>query len=214
MASLKLQIKLQAARVYGILDTTYLTFDAMTKVVEQLLQGGIDLLQLRAKHSTKEEIIAMGRAILPFTRAAGIPLLLNDYPDLVKIVGAQGAHVGQEDMSLQEARALVGEEAILGLSTHSLEQVQQSIAQQPDYIGFGPLFPTPTKPDAPSIGLTNIAAAQSMVDFPLFCIGGINLRTLPQVIDAGAHLVVMVSALLNDENRVELIPKIKKLLPQ
>ncbi|MFZ4116684.1 MAG: thiamine phosphate synthase [Chthoniobacterales bacterium] len=198
------------ARIYGILDTGYVAPSAMASMADQLLRGGIDILQLRAKSSSEEEIIAMGKQILPLAKAAGVPLIINDYPHLVPVIGAQGAHLGQEDMSIEEARAILGKEALIGLSTHSLEQVKKSIAQKPDYIGFGPLFSTPTKPDYFPIGLADIAATQAMVPFPVFCIGGITLVTLPQVLQAGARRVVMVSALLKDENRVGLISHIKQ----
>lgn len=200
------------AQLYGILDTSYVAPSAMATVAQQLLRGGIDLLQLRAKKATEAEIIAMAQQILPWTRAARVPLIINDYPHLVPLIGAQGVHLGQEDMSVREARAVVGKEALIGLSTHSLEQVEKAIVEEPDYIGFGPLFATPTKPDYIPIGLADIPTAQAMVPFPVFCIGGITLATLSQVIHAGARRVVMVSALLKEKKPEELISQIKQKL--
>jgi thiamine-phosphate pyrophosphorylase len=208
----KMISSLLKARLYGILDTGYVAPAAMGLMAQQLLRGGIDLLQLRAKDAPEAEIIAMAAQILPWTKAANVPLIINDYPHLVPLVGAQGVHLGQDDMSIREARAIVGKEALIGLSTHSLEHVEKSIAQKPDYIGFGPLFATPTKPDYIPIGLADIATAQAMVPFPVFCIGGITLATLSQVIQAGAQRIVMVSALLKDENRVELISRVREKL--
>lgn len=191
---------LPASRLYGILDTGYVAPENMAVMAQQLLEGGIKILQLRAKKSSEKEIVAMARAILPHVRAAGGIFLINDHPHLVPIVNADGAHIGQDDMTVAAARALAGKEAIIGLSTHSLEQVQQSLSQQPDYIGFGPLFTTPTKPDYKPIGLADISKAQAMVSFPIFCIGGITSKTLPQVIAAGARRVVIVSDLLKAKN--------------
>ena len=169
-------------------------------MAEQLLQGGIRILQLRAKKSSEAEICAMAQQILAVVRAAGGIFLINDHPHLVPVVGADGAHIGQDDMTVVEARQLAGENAIIGLSTHSLKQVEQAVLQQPDYIGFGPLFATPTKPDYKPIGIANIAKAQAIVSFPIFCIGGITSATLPQVVEAGAQRVVVVSDLLKAED--------------
>ena len=191
---------LTSSRLYGILDTGYVAPASIGIMANKLLRGGIRLLQLRAKHSSEAEIIMMAQQVLPLVRAAGGVLILNDYPHLVPVIGADGAHIGQDDMTVAAARALAGEGAIIGLSTHSLQQVDQAALQQPDYIGFGPLFTTPTKPDYKPIGLADIPTAQGMVPFPIFCIGGITDKTLPQVIIAGAQRVVIVSALLKAED--------------
>ncbi len=191
---------LSSSRLYGILDTGYITPADMGTVAQKLLRGGIRVLQLRAKKSSEAEIIAMAQEILPTVRAAGGIFLINDHPHLVPVIGADGAHIGQDDMTVGEARRLAGEKAIIGLSTHSLEQVEQAVLQQPDYIGFGPLFATPTKPDYKPIGLADIEKAQAMVPFPVFCIGGITAKTLPQVVAARAQRVVIVSDLLKAED--------------
>jgi thiamine-phosphate pyrophosphorylase len=185
-----------SSQLYGILDTGYVAPDNMPSMTEQLLHGGIQILQLRAKKSSEAEIIEMAQKIIPIVRAAGGIFLINDYPHLVPIVGADGVHIGQNDKSVAEARHLAGERAIIGLSTHSLEQVEQALPQKPDYIGFGPLFATPTKPDYRPIGLADIVRVQAMVPFPVFCIGGITLETIPRVIAAGAQRLVVVSDLL------------------
>ena len=190
---------LTSSQLYGILDTGYVAPKNMAAMAEQLLKGEIKILQLRAKKSSEAEIIAMAQQILLVVRAAGGIFLINDHPHLVPIIGADGAHIGQDDMTVAEARRLAGEKAIIGLSTHSLEQVERALSQQPDYIGFGPLFATPTKPDYKPIGLDDIPKAQAMVPFPIFCIGGITAKTLPQVVAAGAERVVVVSDLLKAE---------------
>ncbi len=203
---------ISSSRLYGILDTGYVRAENMADVARQLLQGGVKILQLRAKKSSLEEIIAMAQQLLPLVRAAGGLFFINDYPQLVPIIGADGAHIGQDDVSVAEARRLAGKRALIGLSTHSLDQVQKALTEQPDYIGFGPLFPTPTKPDYHSIGLSDIRKAQESVPFPVFCIGGITSETLPQVLAAGAERVVIVSHLLTAEDRSEKVQKIVALL--
>ncbi len=113
---------------------------------------------------------------------------------------AQGAHVGQDDLSVAEARKLAGEDAIIGKSTHSLVQARAALQEKPDYIGFGPLFATRTKPDYTPIGIDDIRRLQDEVTIPVFCIGGINLGNLREVVAAGARRVVIVSGILQADN--------------
>ncbi|MEP6955687.1 MAG: thiamine phosphate synthase, partial [Chthoniobacterales bacterium] len=113
-----------------------------------------------------------------------------------RAVGAEGVHVGQDDLAIAEARELAGGECFVGRSTHSVAQAQQAKAEGADYIGFGPLFATPTKPDYIPIGLEEVEHVHQLVTLPIFCIGGIKLANLPQVIAAGARRVVIVSGLL------------------
>lgn len=210
---------LHSSQLYGILDTGYVTPENMTRMTQQLLQGGIRILQLRAKKSSPQEIITIARQILPYIRAQEGMLFLNDHPDLVPKVDADGVHIGQEDLthlfhnSLEEVKRLAGKKALVGLSTHSLQQVQESLEQHPDYIGFGPLFATPTKPDYPAIGLTDLIKAQEMAPFPIFCIGGITLETAPQAINAGAKRIVVVSDLLKAAEPAAKARQLLALLP-
>lgn len=183
-------------RLYGILDTGYVAADQMSLMARSLIAGGIDILQLRAKKATPEVILGMAREVAPICRAASIHLILNDHPELVQASGATGAHVGQDDISVAEARELAGPRALIGKSTHSLKQALDAASEQPDYIGFGPLFATPTKPDYTPIGTKEINEVHRLLDFPVFCIGGIKLSNLPSVLAAGARRVVIVSDLL------------------
>jgi len=191
------------ALLYGILDLGYVNPLRLEHVTERLMEGGVDLLQLRAKGFEEEEIEGFARRIVSLTEAAGVPLILNDHPELVPSIGAQGAHVGQDDFGVSDARwragrALAGEVAlpVIGKSTHSLSQALDAVEQGADYIGFGPLFSTPTKPGRPAIGMTDIAEVHRIVTIPIFCIGGIKRENLEQVLDAGARRVVVVSGIL------------------
>ncbi len=162
-----------------------------------LIDGGVDILQIRAKNLDDASVVLYGRPVAELCKPKQIPLIINDKPALVKMIGADGCHVGQDDMSVRDARSLMGlPGGIVGKSTHSLSQARESLAEEPDYIGFGPLFATPTKPDYAPIGTADIRAAHEMVPFPIFCIGGIKPENLPPVIDSGAKRVVIVSGLL------------------
>ncbi len=188
---------LAACRLYGIVDMGYTHPDDIEATTSALLEGGVRILQLRAKKYGAADIAAFARRMQPLCRAAGAIFVLNDYPELAAELGADAVHVGQDGGPLAEVRRIVGEGVIIGRSTHSPEQAIAAKAEGADYIGFGPLFPTGTKPGRPSIGLQDIAAVQAQLgDFPMFCIGGINGDTLPQVLSAGARRVVIVSWLL------------------
>lgn len=188
---------LSNARLYAILDLGTVAPDAALETAGRLLAAGVDVLQLRAKQSSESEIAALARALAPRCRAAGVPFILNDHPHLVPETGADGVHIGQDDGPLDVARRAAGEGKIVGRSTHSIEQARAAWSEGADYIGFGPLFATPTKPDYAPIGLADIAVVQSESPVPVFCIGGIKRENLPVVYDAGARRAVIVTGLLH-----------------
>ena len=185
-------------RLYAILDLGYVSEENAASVTADLLAGGADLLQLRAKNHDLATIRRIGEILIPICRDAGIPFILNDHPALAAELGADGVHIGQDDGSLADARAIIGPGKLIGRSTHSLEQAKAALAEGFDYIGFGPLFPTPTKAGRPGIGIENISAMERDVGsiIPAFCIGGINRANLAGVLAAGARRVVIVSDLL------------------
>jgi thiamine-phosphate pyrophosphorylase len=187
-----------SARLYAILDLGYIAEEDAEKVTASLIAGGADILQLRAKGKHQATIKRVAEKLLPLCRAAGVSFIINDFPVLAAALDADGVHIGQDDGPLAAARATVGEGKLIGRSTHSLAQAHAALAEGFDYIGFGPIFPTPTKPGRPAIGLQDIAAMEQEIgnSLPAFCIGGINRETLPTVIAAGARRVVIVSDLL------------------
>jgi len=188
------------ARLYGIVDLGYVTADTAPVAAERLLEGGVDILQLRAKGLPKSIVAGLAEEIHAMTSPLGVLLILNDYPDLLRDVPAQGAHVGQDDMSVAAARAAAGRPVIIGKSTHSLAQARAAAEEGADYIGFGPLFATPTKPGRPAIGLGEIAAVHEELSIPIFCIGGIKNENLAKVVAVGAQRVVIVSGWLQADD--------------
>ena len=144
----------------------------------------------------------MAERILPLTREAGVPLIINDYPEVAVEVEADGVHVGQDDGSIDEIRYIIGDKMLVGRSTHTIAQARQALDDGFDYIGFGPVFPTPTKAGRPGIGLDNIAVAEAEVGskIPMFCIGGLKEDNLDEVIAAGARRAVVVSGLLQADD--------------
>lgn len=212
--------RLAKARLYGILDLGYVAEGSLERMAAQLCEGGVDVVQLRAKGREDFEIEEMANRVAPILRDAGVPFIINDHPELVPGVGADGAHVGQDDFTVADARwragrSLAGEvpPPIIGKSTHSVEQAVAAAAEGADYIGFGPLFPTPTKAGRPAIGLADIARVHSLVNVPVFCIGGVKLENLPEVIAAGARRVVLVSGILQARDVVAYCREAKAQLP-
>ena len=191
------------ALLYGIADMGYIDPGRLESTVAQMLEGGVDVLQLRAKGFDESSIESFARRIVPLSEAAGVPLILNDHPELVPSVGAQGAHVGQDDLDVADARWRAGRAlnnevppTWIGKSTHSCEQALGAVAEGADYIGFGPLFATPTKPGRPAIGLDWVGRVHEEVRLPIFCIGGIKRENLERILDAGARRIVVVSGIL------------------
>jgi thiamine-phosphate pyrophosphorylase len=185
-------------KLYCILDLGYVAEPDVAAVTDCLLAGGADLLQLRAKNRDLATISRVARVLLPLCRSAGVPFILNDHLALAAAIGADGVHLGQDDGPLAAARLAMGSGKLIGRSTHSLAQARAALAEGFDYIGFGPLFPTPTKPGRPAIGMLDIAAMEREVGtyIPAFCIGGITRANLSSVLAAGARRVVIVSDLL------------------
>lgn len=185
-------------KLYGIVDFGYVAENAMEEVAAKLLAGGVDILQLRAKGIPLEKVAAAAKIIIPRCNAMCVPFILNDHPELAVELGADGVHIGQDDGSIYDIRSRIGTEMIIGRSTHSLDQARQALADGADYIGFGPLFPTPTKAGRPAIGLYDIAEMEREVGskIPAFCIGGIKPDNLGEIIAAGTRRCVVVSHLL------------------
>jgi thiamine-phosphate pyrophosphorylase len=191
-----MKINLNDARLYGIIDLGYVEESEVTHVAEQMVEGGVDLIQLRGKVKLPDALAGYAARLHEFTARACTPLIVNDHAEIARRVPVEGIHVGQDDDSIEVARRKVGRAVLIGKSTHSLEQALAAQLQGADYIGFGPIFATPTKPDYAPIGLTDIRRVHAEINLPIFCIGGINIDNLQSVIDAGAKRVVMVSALL------------------
>lgn len=204
---------LSDCRFYGIIDFGYVVPAESERVAAEMIAGGVDIIQLRGKKQTVEELVEIARPIETLTSSAGVPLIANDHVEIAREVAVQGVHVGQDDESVATIRQKAGRPIIVGKSTHSLDQARAGVKEGADYIGFGPLFATPTKPDYPPIGIEDIRQAHQEIAIPIFCIGGIKLENLEQVIAAGAQRVVIVSGLLQAGDLAGYAKRAKALLP-
>ena len=198
-----MKINLNDARLYGIIDLGYVEESDVTHVAEQMIEGCVDMIQLRGKGKSLDELTGYAARLHEITARSSTPLIVNDHAEIARRVPVEGVHVGQDDVLIEVARRKVGRAVLVGKSTHSLEQALAAQREGADYIGFGPIFATPTKPDYAPIGLTDIRRVHAEINLPIFCIGGINIDNLQSVIDAGAKRVVMVSALLKAHSIVD-----------
>ena len=182
--------RLRDARLYFVADR-----GGMHRALEGALAGGVDLFQLRDKDATDDELLAAAATARSLCEAAGALFLLNDRPDLAAASGADGVHVGQDDVPVDRARKLVGGDALVGLSTHSMQQAQAGCRTGADYIAVGPVHATPTKEGRPAIGIEPIKYAAAHVSVPWFAIGGLDAGNVGAVVKAGARRIVVVRAL-------------------
>ena len=203
---------LSDCRLYGILDLGYVGIDDAERVTMSMIDGDVDLIQLRAKEHSVEEIVDLAGKLHEVTSAAGVPLIVNDHAEIAAKVPVEGVHLGQDDDSLAHARKKAGRHVLVGKSTHSLEQAVEAEREGADYVGFGPIFATPTKPDYQPIGLTGIKRVHNEITVPTFCIGGIKIDNLGQVIAAGARRVAIVSGLLRAPDIAKYARACKALL--
>ena len=172
----------------------YLVCDERSdEFLEAALDGGVDIVQLRIKDAPDERVLEAAQRYRRLCTAAGALLIVNDRPDLALAADADGVHVGQDDVAVAAARAVVGADRLVGLSTHSPEQITGAAGV--DYIGVGPVHATPTKPGRPPVGLELVGYAAANCALPFFAIGGIDTTNVSAVRDAGARRVAIVRAL-------------------
>ncbi len=195
----------------GIIDLGYVEESNAVRAAAAMIKGGVDLIQLRGKEKTIDELEDLAEELHQLTSGSSTPLIVNDHAEIARKVPVEGVHVGQDDDSIAVARRKAGRDVLIGKSTHSLEQAQAAQREGADYIGFGPIFATPTKPDYPPIGVSDIKQVHLEINLPVFCIGGIKIDNLEQVIAAGARRVAIVSGLLKAPDIIEYARACKRL---
>lgn len=185
----------QLPKLYAITDCQ-LSNCTHAEIVRMMLDGGAKFIQLRDKDASAREMLDAARASLSLTRAAGAILIVNDRVDVALTSGSDGVHLGQTDLSVEEARDILGDDKIIGVSTHSIDQFQAALETSANYIAVGPVYQTKTKENAdPVVGLELIRQAKKLADRPIVAIGGIDHARAPEVIAAGADAVAVISAL-------------------
>jgi thiamine-phosphate pyrophosphorylase len=183
-------------RLYAIIDPTLLTVSELD-LAAALAGSGVELIQYRNKTASSRQFFEISRRLSSALGPRGIRLIVNDRPDIALLAGAGGVHVGQDDLSAEDARAICGPDRWVGVSTHTLEQLAAAERTSADYIAFGPIFPTATKknPD-PVVGTELLRKARLMTNKPLVAIGGITLERAAEVYRAGADSLAVIRDLI------------------
>ena len=203
---------LMECHLYGIIDLGYVEESNAIRAAEAMIEGGVDLIQLRGKEKSIDELVDLAAELHELTSRSFMPLIVNDHAEIARRVPVEGVHVGQDDDSIAVARRKAGRAIAVGKSTHNLDQAYAAQSEGADYIGFGPIFATPTKPDYAPIGLSDIKRVHEEVNLPIFCIGGIKIDNLGKVIAAGARRVAIVSGLLKAPDIIGYAHACKQLL--
>jgi len=195
-------MRLVLPRLYVILDATLLPISAQD-CAQELAGAGVRLMQYRNKNASARELLQTSRSLASLLIPSGISFIVNDRPDVAVLAGANGVHLGQEDLAPEQARSLMGANKWVGVSTHNIEQFREAAATSADYVAVGPIFSTTSKanPD-PVVGLELIRRVRDLTDKPVVAIGGITLETAVSVIEAGADGVSVISDVLCAPDRV------------
>lgn len=199
------------ARLYFVVDVDP-PHGACEQIVRAALRGGVDVVQLRDKRAADREIVLAARDLRRVCDAYDALLIVNDRPDLALACGADGVHVGQDDTPVAAVRRFVGPDVLIGLSTHSPDQIAAA-GGEADYIGVGPVFATDTKPGLPAVGVELVAAAASIATRPFFAIGGIDRSNAAGVVAAGASRLACVRAIRDADDPCVAAAGLRALLP-
>ena len=204
--------RLALAPLYVILDAALLPSDPI-ELTKKLLHAGARLFQYRSKTSSSRELLHVSQALCMTVRQHGGTFLVNDRADISRLAGASGVHLGQDDLTVAAARAVVGADCLLGLSTHNSRQFAAVVESSADYIAVGPIFPTTAKhnPD-PVVGVDFIRTVRKLTTKPIVAIGGITLDRAPEVIDAGADSVAVISDILKARNPADRVRQYLQLI--
>jgi thiamine-phosphate pyrophosphorylase len=191
--------RLENARLYVLLTAAQCTHSPEW-IVAEAVAGGAHVIQMREKDLPDRELLERARRMRRWTRQAGVLFIVNDRPDIARLAEADGVHLGQDDLPVADSRRLLGPDALIGISTHSLEQVRQAVLDGASYIGVGPTFPSTTKAFDDYVGLEFVRAALAETTRPAFVIGGVNAQTIGAAVAAGARRVAVSQAVAGSES--------------
>jgi len=196
-------LKLALPKVYPITDTDLSGLSHLEQV-RRLVDGGATLIQLRDKRAPSGEFYAAAAEVMSFAQPRGVKIVINDRVDIALAVGADGVHLGQDDLPPAHARKLLGENAIIGFSTHSVDQARDALALPIDYIAVGPIFATSTKAEhEPVVGLDGLREVRTQIGtFQIVAIGGINRENAGSVVAAGADCVALIADLVAEADQI------------
>ena len=204
--------RLATARLYLLLSGSAASA-SLEWVIEQAAAGGVDVIQLREKQLSDRELIDRARNVRRWIRKAGVLFIVNDRPDIARLAEADGVHLGQDDLSVKDARRVLGPDGLIGVSTHTIEQVRQAVLDGADYIGVGPTFPSKTKAFDQLAGLNFVRAATAETTLPAFALGGIGPNNATNVVAAGASRIAVSAAILEADEPEQAAQLLRSMLP-
>lgn len=185
----------------------------LADIILSAVQGGVSVVQLREKHITSREYVELGKKILELLRPFKIPLIINDRLDIALAIGADGVHLGQSDIHFNDARRIMGPNALIGTSVETIEQVFEAESWDVDYLAVSPIFSTQTKTDtSPPWGVEGLKKVRSVSKHPIVAIGGIHLNNIEDVLNAGADGIAVVSAILSSSAPKDAALKLREII--
>ncbi|MBU8905738.1 thiamine phosphate synthase [Desertibacillus haloalkaliphilus] len=188
-------------KLYAITGEEFHRGRELTKVMEEAILGGVDIIQLRDKKSSKRDVLQKARKLRELTNKHNVTFIVNDHIDVALAVDADGIHLGQDDLPIQEARKIVGNDKIIGISTHAIEEARAAERDGADYIGVGPVFPTNSKEDVVDPVTTDyVSQIAREINIPFVAIGGIKLHNVDQVLAAGAMRICAISEIVGSDD--------------
>ncbi len=202
---------LHRIRLYVLISSSIAT-KSVKETTRLVIDGGADAIQLREKTISDSEFISLAGEVRDITTKRGSLLIINDRVHVAREINADGVHLGQQDMSALEARNIIGDEKIIGVSTHNVTQAMQALKDGADYIAIGPIYPTSTKDHEPSVGIQIIRKISGAVNIPFIAIGAITLENLNEVLNAGAPRVAVCSAIIGSKDIYSTTKQFKEKL--
>lgn len=196
-------------RLYLILDKDACADGNQETILKKALSGGVDIVQIRDKHSNTKDMLKRAAALLAICRRAGVPFIINDRLDIALAINADGLHLGQNDLPVRHARKILGPEKIIGLSCHSINDIKRAQNEECDYLGFGPVFKTLTKPDVPPLGIKALKIAAKISRKPIFAIGGITLDKIVRMIGCGPLNIAVIREICLSGNPEQTTKRLK-----
>jgi thiamine-phosphate pyrophosphorylase len=200
--------------LYAITDKNLISREYFEVTVEKAIQGGVRMLQLREKDTVREEALRLGKIILKITKSYGVPLIINDSPELARDIGADGVHLGENDCSIEHARSVLGRDAIIGVSCYG--QIERGLKAQmegADYVAFGTPYFTPTKPDRSPTPLEVLRDARvAITKIPIFAIGGITSENASLIMETGVEGIAVITSIFGSEDPEEAARELASII--
>lgn len=187
--------------LYVITDKKLIKRNSFVETIEMAIKGGARIVQLREKETPDDVVVNLGKAIINVTKRYGVPLIINDSPELAKEIGADGVHLGGEDASIEQSRTLLGSEAIIGVSCYNqIERGINAVRSGADYVAFGTPYNTPTKPDREPTSIEILNQAVKLINIPIFAIGGITKDNVKPILKTGVDGIAVITSVFGSSN--------------